>query len=214
MKMLIAIVILLSATWAQAHCFVSRAGEYICHEPPTNLPSPAPQEKPAVHGMLVFGEKTVYFSHLPMFHQPHDYQVIFVPKLDEETKSFYLADKQNHPEAKYYTFVPELMILPEVIQGAKVFKGDLYRGHFERGGVLVKKGITVQVEQLVYFKKFNPKDEKPKTPSYILFGDTEESWLAHVITVKPDFDHILAIKNENGKKVVETLYSETGDLEM
>ncbi len=48
-------------------------------------PHPAPGV--ATHGMLVFGEQPIYVSHLPMFHPPHNFQVLaevgFAPA-DEE----------------------------------------------------------------------------------------------------------------------------------
>lgn len=33
-------------------------------------------DKPNTHGMLLMGMEIVYAEHLPMFHQPHDYQII------------------------------------------------------------------------------------------------------------------------------------------
>ena len=38
--------------------------------------SMANADVPTTHGMLLFGNETVYASHLPMFHSPHDYQLI------------------------------------------------------------------------------------------------------------------------------------------
>src|SRR5258706_108638 len=38
-------------------------------------------DAPSVHGMLIVGESTVFLSHLPMFHPPHDYQLILNAKL-------------------------------------------------------------------------------------------------------------------------------------
>jgi hypothetical protein len=38
-------------------------------------------EHPAVHGMLVVGEGQLFLSHLPMFHAPHDYQIIMEVRL-------------------------------------------------------------------------------------------------------------------------------------
>lgn len=34
-------------------------------------------DKPSVHGMTLMGTELIYASHLPMFHTPHDYQIIF-----------------------------------------------------------------------------------------------------------------------------------------
>lgn len=150
-------------------------------------------DKPSVHGMLMFGEKKIFFSHLPMFHSPHDYQAIFSVKLNDEAKALYLSDKKTHPEEKVYTFVPEVMVLPEAVLNTKTFKGEIYRGHFERGGTSIAKGIQVSVEDVIVFKKFAPKAIKPSQSSYLLFGKSGEYWMAHDIVAKPDFDHILAV---------------------
>lgn len=152
------------------------------------------KDKPSVHGMLVFGEKTVFFSHLPMFHSPHDYQAIFSVNFSSEAKELYLTDKKAHPEQSIYTFVPEVMVLSDGLLKAKTFKGDLYRGHFERGGEVIGKNIQVSVDQIVIFKKFDPKAVKSSQASYYFFGTDAEYWLAHDITKPPDFDHIAQVK--------------------
>ena len=36
------------------------------------------------HGMLLFGEETLYLSHLPMFMSPHNFQVILAVTLNDE----------------------------------------------------------------------------------------------------------------------------------
>ena len=151
-------------------------------------------DKASVHGMLVFGQGTIFFSHLPMFHSPHDYQAIFSVNLSPEAKALYLADKQVHADQDIYTFVPEVMVLSDGALKEKAFKGDLYRGHFERGGVVIAQNIQVNVDQVVVFKKLDPKAMKPTQLSYYLFGANDEQWLAHDITSKPDFDHVIAVK--------------------
>src|SRR5688572_10251895 len=88
-------------------------------------------DMPSVHGMLLFGAKKVYVSHLPMFHAPHDYQMIASLTLPAEIKSLYVAD-QATSGAEYYTLVPEKFELPTMVKTPKPFKAVLYRGHFER----------------------------------------------------------------------------------
>ncbi len=158
-------------------------------------------DKPSVHGMLVFGEKKIFFSHLPMFHSPHDYQAIFSAQLNEQIKDLYLSDKKSHPEEKIYTFVPEVMVLPDVVLKTKVFKGELYRGHFERGGSLIARDIQVTVGDVVVFKKFDPMAVKPLQLTYLLFGQPREYWLAHDIYKKPDFDHIIGVDLPDGIEI-------------
>ena len=39
-------------------------------------------DKTSVHGMLIFGKEKIYASHLPLFHPPHDYQIILELELN------------------------------------------------------------------------------------------------------------------------------------
>ncbi|MDG0815124.1 hypothetical protein [Bdellovibrio svalbardensis] len=151
-------------------------------------------DKPSVHGMLVFGESTIFFSHLPMFHSPHDYQAIFSVKISDEVKDLYLSDKKAHREERVYTFVPELMVLSDAVLQTKTFKGQLYRGHFERAGTLLANDVQVTVQDVIVFKKFDPGANKATQASYYLFGKDGEYWLAHNITKKPDFDHVIPVR--------------------
>ncbi|MBR1366611.1 MULTISPECIES: hypothetical protein [Bradyrhizobium] len=53
-------------------------------------------EHPSVHGMLMVGEARVLMSHLPMFHAPHDQQIILettlsAPGFDPQRK--YVDDR-------------------------------------------------------------------------------------------------------------------------
>src|SRR3954467_9380388 len=123
-------------------------------------------EMPATHGMLVFGQKQVYLSHLPMFHSPHDYQVIVAAEISPAAKAAYLDDQSLHPEVTVYTLVPEDFLLPEMIRHPKPFHADLYRGHFERGGTVIARQIEVRITQVVHFHQFDPQAQHPSAPEY------------------------------------------------
>ncbi len=151
-------------------------------------------DKPSTHGMLLFGSEKIYVSHLPMFHTPHDYQIILELELSKSDKQKYVADKNKNPSYTTYTIEPEKFVLPDMINNPKAFKINLYRGHFERGGVEILKNITVKIVNVVYFKKFNPDEMKAKTSNFILFGNEKEQFLAHEITNKPDFEQIIEVK--------------------
>ena len=68
-------------------------------------PAAAEDEK-AIHNMLVFGEQTVFLSHLPMFHElsddrtefvsPHRYQVILEAAFTPEQLDSYVKDRKAH----------------------------------------------------------------------------------------------------------------------
>jgi len=145
----------------------------------------------ATHGMLVTGTSTVYLSHLPMFHRPHDYQVIVEADLGNAT-AVYLNDRNTHPHQTVYTLVPETFVLPEMIQNPRPFRADLFRGHFERGGIQIAGNAVITIKKVIYFTKFNPNAAKPDQLTYLLFGRPNQAFLAHIISAKPDFDHVVS----------------------
>lgn len=152
-------------------------------------------DKPSIHGMLMVGVNSIYLSHLPMFHAPHDYQVIIEVSLDgqgdptQKYKEDRLISKEN-----IYTLVPDnVFILPEKIQNKESFAATIYRGHFERGGIPIIKNVKVNINNVIYFKKFEKKLIIPIEHKVIIFGNSTEQFIAHNISACPDFDQVLAI---------------------
>lgn len=151
-------------------------------------------DKPSTHGMLVFGSKgKVYVSHLPMFHTPHDYQLIAELELPEKAKAIYLGSIAANPAEPVYTLVPETFVLPEMVAHPKPFGASLVRGHFERGGTEIASEITVKLGRILHFRKFDPQAQRPALATYLLFGTAEESFVAHFISARPDFDHVARV---------------------
>jgi hypothetical protein len=151
-------------------------------------------DQPGVHGMLLFGNQSTYVSHLPMFHSPHDYQLLFKVSLRDypgsKTVEVYKKSKKNTSE--YFTLVPEIMDLSEIISGAKtIFSAEIYKGHFERGGQSLGL-VQVHVEKLVFSKKLKAQDAEIKN-SYIVFGEAGEYFAAHIIQGQPSYDAILSV---------------------
>lgn len=154
---------------------------------------PPSQDAPSIHGMLVLGERRLFLSHLPMFHAPHDYQFIAEAELPEEAMAAYRADRRLSG-ARLYTLAPtERWPLEARLQPGGSFEADLYRGHFERGGVPILKGISVFVKRLVHARRFEP-GAKPDPGAWIAFGGGAERFLAHRIEGAPDMDQVLAIE--------------------
>ncbi|MES2854529.1 MAG: hypothetical protein V4692_01645 [Bdellovibrionota bacterium] len=166
-----------------------------------------PKEAPSVHGMLVFGTSKIYVSHLPMFHAPHDYQLIFEVELDARGNAQYQQAKKLSSET-VYTIEPEQFVLSEMIANPKPFKAKIYSGHFERGGTVLAH-VTIHPKKTVFSKKFDPAELKPQEEKYFVIENESEKFSVHVITAKPDFDEISEIKKDGTKSV---LYFETGDL--
>src|SRR5262249_32526344 len=94
------------------------------------------QDGASVHGMLVVGEQTVFLSHLPLFHPPHNYQVILeatFSKPGSDPQTDYFNDRKR-TGTKIYTIEPDPFVLPRLAAGdpLRSFKANVYRGHFER----------------------------------------------------------------------------------
>jgi hypothetical protein len=177
---------------------------------------------PDTHNMLVVGERAVYLSHLPMFQEqgkrpmPHRYQAILevsLTKRDSDPDRDYVEDRQKHRAIKIYTLNPEEFVLPTLVstnppqKPLRSFKAEkVLRGHLERpGNVAILQDVQVNVKQVVHFREFDPKGEKPAELEYLLFGKTQELFLAHLITRPPDFDQILSVKVSDNKFTDEEL---------
>ena len=139
-------------------------------------------EGDGVHGMLVVGQDTVFFYHLPMFMSPHDYQVILEGTLSQpgaDPQRTYREDRKGHPETPVYTFAPVPYVLPDLFPPApkrRAIQGDLFRGHFERPPEYPEKpfkigtGVDVTIANVIFVKKLLPVSSPPDHLEYVLFG--------------------------------------------
>jgi hypothetical protein len=173
------------------------------------------EDAPNTHNMLVFGEEKIYLSHLPMFHSvtpdntnytsPHRYQVILEASFhrgEQNLQSVYSDDRRKNASVRIYTLQPEVFVLPRLSSGSPQsplltgFKATVFRGHLEKGGQDVRglDDVDVKISRVVHFRMFNPQVSKSAELKYLLFGSSQESFLAHYISQPPDFDQILSVK--------------------
>lgn len=158
-----------------------------------------------VHGMALVGEKILYLSHLPMFMEPHNFQVILAVSLDDDATDRLGRSRSESPE-RLYTFAPEEFHITELVSehhgkpSRTEFSGRLVRGHFERGGEVIAPDATARVSEVAYFRRLDPvaasPDASDAAPVYLLFGKGDELFLAHYITRPPDFDQLLSVRVE------------------
>jgi hypothetical protein len=185
------------AVIAAHFCCVQTQAQHKGHAAGTSTSANA--DKPSTHGMLIFGtpqkDGTIYASHLPLFRSPHDYQIILEIALDAKATLMYRKSLKNFRQQKVYTIEPEPFVLPEMITSPRSFKARLFRGHFERDGKPLGDTATVNIKRVLYFKKFDPAAQHSEAAQYLVFGNSSkershEYFAAHVISAKPDFDHI------------------------
>lgn len=153
-------------------------------------------DTPATHGMLLFGNQKSYASHLPMFHAPHDYQVIMEVSIGAFPHSI-AHKKYNELKGttdKIFTLEPLKMDLTKVLDGSITsFQADLYHGHFEKGGDNLGP-VNVKVVHLIVGNKLNPQPAALSMEKYVVFGSSGEYFAAHAIEGKPSFDAIVTVK--------------------
>jgi hypothetical protein len=148
------------------------------------------------HGMLVLGSETIYASHLPMFMPQHRYQGIWEVSFGEEGDRIYRAERARPENAKLiFTLNPsELFRLPELTQTRKSFRADVFLGHFERpGNERILENVKVTVRRQVHWHPFRNSHVRPEPLTYLLFGKGKELFLAHWISLAPNFDQIVSV---------------------
>jgi hypothetical protein len=144
-----------------------------------------------VHGMVVFGREHFFASHLPLYHAPHDWQVILevAPPADVAVRW-----RSELGDAPLVTFEPEpfdlMRLAPDAASPLRDIAGTIYRGHFERGGAPWQR-VQLHVERVLLFRKVDPRGTTAKS-DYFAFGATGERYLVHAIGARPDVDEIFA----------------------
>ncbi|AMY09580.1 hypothetical protein LuPra_02799 [Luteitalea pratensis] len=162
------------------------------------------QDRTAVHGMLLVGEETAFLSHLPMFSAPHDFQAILearFTKAGSNPQADYFADRKR-TGIRIYSLEPARFVLPQLVaaEPLRSFKGNLYRGHFERfssqaakDAARIAQDVDVTVTGVVTFRQFVPEASRTAQLEYLVFGKGRERFLAHGISAAPDFDQVLRV---------------------
>lgn len=149
------------------------------------------------HGMALFGGKQgLYASHLPMFHAPHDYQVVLKIRLADQALDKALRARLDGKTA-LWTLAPEKFEIDRLAPGAANplagFNARLVLGHFEQGGATQYADAGVIVEQVLLFRQLAPAAAQSDTARYIQLGKGSRRYLVKQVDSRPDFDHIVAI---------------------
>lgn len=185
-----------------------------------------------VHGMVLFGgHGGLYASHLPLFHAPHDAQVVLQlrftdPQLDREMRA------RLDGKTALWTLEPERFALRRLAPDAQAplpgFKATVVEGHFERDGTPRIQGAELVVERVVLYRPLSPQPAVQALARYVPVGP----FLVKLVDSRPDFDHIVLLQRaangpvEVAKRGVEenldalarqapvagTVYYETADL--
>lgn len=199
-----------------------------------------PVDTPDQHGFVILGRDTLFLSHFMMFAMPnHQYQLLLEIEMPENDRQLYMDDSKEYPN-KTHTLanIKEVfpMILPDIGKGGnpafdnysnviRSFPFEMYRGIPivpSDNAVLLTKG-ELNIKKVIAFRHFDMSDTGTYTPTYTyyLYGKGKEAFLSHFVTISPDFQHELELKEvpeclsqeelEQGVLIsFPALYSETG----
>lgn len=154
-----------------------------------------------VHGMLLFGGHDALFaSHLPMFHAPHDMQVVVRITLDDAALERTLGETLRR-EPAVWTLLPEPFDLRRLAPGADTplrgFRAQIVEGHFERGGVFRHRDVAVRVMAVPVFRDLDPALRTAPVLEYLRIAahpGAREQFLLLRIDARPGADHVLALQ--------------------
>jgi hypothetical protein len=157
---------------------------------PTEQARPAEAQRMGTHGMVLFGSgKQLFASHIPMFHRPHDVQLLLSVSLAHPE----LPSGRDFSEGTY-TLEPERFDLDALAQGRlKQFRATVYQGNFEAGGTPLHKDVTVRVRAVEQMQLLTAQAPELPEPRHWVVGSGKEAWLVHVISRAPDFDQVVKV---------------------
>ncbi|WP_233516300.1 hypothetical protein [Janthinobacterium sp. BJB426] len=151
-----------------------------------------------LHGMVLFGGKQgLYASHLPMFHAPHDYQVVLQMRLADPALDARLRQQLDGKTA-LWTLEPERFELARLLPAAPLplrqFRATVVRGHFEKDGKAEPGygAAAIIVERVLLMRRLSPAPASNASARYLQVGDGTQRFLVKRIDSRPDFEHIVA----------------------
>ena len=156
--------------------------------------TPPPGGHMGVHGMVMFGKN--YLSHIPMFHEPHDYQIIMDVRLEHPQ----IGADDSFGES-LHTFVPDKFSLGDLLNGKlDKIQGTVYEGNFEDGGKPMLEGVTARIDEVLHSHHLS--DAQPAKPEleYMLYGSNQDAYLVHPIAGgTAGFDQVLHVDLKNAR---------------
>ncbi|MCL1142793.1 hypothetical protein [Shewanella gaetbuli] len=157
-----------------------------------------------LHGMLLFGNESALFaSHLPMFHTPHNAQVIVQLSFNQKhiQQQMITQMAQEHSDS-VWTIVPQHFDLARLSPTAKhaidELTVDVFEGHFERGGHLRWAKKKIKLEKVLVFSPLSltEVEDTRSTTHYFTVNNSASDrtqFLVKKLTHRPDADHILKL---------------------
>lgn len=158
-----------------------------------STPEELPPLDPAyegIHGMVLLNKSSTIFAyHLPLYHQPHDVQLLY--KLDVKNVALVQLVRDN----EMVTVKPKPFNLQRLMRNERVaIEADVYLGHFERDGLLVYEGVTLNFAKQLYMRKLDDIQPSSNQQVYDVVAYSKSNRIyIHQIQQAPSYDHLIHI---------------------
>lgn len=151
-------------------------------------------QRMGVHGMVLFGGREgLHGSHMPMFHSPHDLQVVVRLRAADAHLDQMLRQALS-ASSGLWSIAPERFDLNRAEPGhadpLRQFRADVFEGHFERGGVRRKESVAFDVDQVLLFNRLDPAARSAGQRVFQVIGAGRAHFLVKRLDQRPDVDLI------------------------
>ncbi len=175
--------------WFTCLFFLFASTNIFAESTPEELP-PLDPAYVGVHGMVLMNKSSTIFAyHLPLYHKPHDVQLLY--KLDVKDVALMQLVRDND----MVTIKPKPFNLQRLMRGEKVaLEADVYTGHFERDGMLVYKNMPLNFAEQLYVRKLDDLKPSSKQQEYDVVSYRKNYKIyIHRLQQAPSFDHLIHI---------------------
>jgi hypothetical protein len=168
------------------------------------------------HGMAVFGgHEALYASHLPMFHAPHDTQMIIRFHLQNADTDRQLRQALSETPG-LWTLDPEAFDLLRFAPGhrspLRKFEARFVQGHFERGGQERFAKAQLIVDEVIVFRRLSAEKKEKTKGIYYILGKGHKRFIVKEIDRRPDFDLIASVDLKRGASLPASITLPVQDL--
>lgn len=159
---------------------------------------PVADHAPAGYVFLLFGTEQTYATSLPLQGSHDTWQVIWEVELDTATLKTYLTRKLADQGQNVFTLSAEPLIMTALQQKLMPFQAMLYLGiPGQEGATLVAAAVPVRPTRAIFAAEMATIPLRPLAPKYVLFGNSQEQYLVHVLVTRPEFEQVMAVRINN-----------------
>jgi hypothetical protein len=162
---------------------------------------------PHQHAFVMAGRENLFLCHMPMLDwEIHMYQLVLQVRIPEKDMEEYRQryDKANSDNKFFLVNTDsDWMTILELATGQKrAFEAGLWDLAYQEPGKKERPWLNIDpyigytcvtVDRVVHFRHFDLNLNRPRSLTYLLFGQGQEAHLQHYQTIEPNFDDVVSL---------------------